>query len=141
MRTDTLCEGGSIVIGGTIFDTTNNPNQLIIPGINCDTTFDINLTFVAPSMNVIDGIYCANFDTIVNGVLYDFDNPSDVETIVGGSSFGCDSIITINLNFESPSQNIIDGIYCSDFDTLVNGILYNFNNPSDTETIIGGSYL
>ena len=141
MRTDTLCEGGSIVIGGTIFDATNNPNLLIVPGVNCDTTFDINLTFVAPSMNVIDGIYCVNFDTIVNGVLYDFDNPSDVETIVGGSSLGCDSIITINLNFESPSQNIIDGIYCSDFDTLVNDVLYNINNPSDIETIVGGSYL
>ena len=110
MRTDTLCEGGSIVIGGTIFDATNNPNLLIVPGVNCDTTFDINLTFVAPSMNIIDGIYCVNFDTIVNGVLYDFDNPSDVETIVGGSSLGCDSIITINLNFDLLAKNIIDGI-------------------------------
>ena len=141
IRTDILCEGTSIVIGGTIIDETNNPNLLIVPGIDCDTTFDINLTFVAPSMNIINGTFCANFDTIVNGVLYDFDNPSDVETIVGGSYLGCDSIITINLNFESPAQNIIDGIYCSDFDTLVNGVLYNFNNPSDIETIVGGSYL
>lgn len=141
IRTDTLCEGGSIVIGGTLIDESNNPNQLVVPGIDCDTTFDINLTFVAPSMNIIDGTFCANFDTIVNGVLYDFDNPSDVQTILEGSYLGCDSIITINLNFESPSQNIIDGIYCSDFDTLVNGVLYNIDNPSDIETIVGGSSL
>ncbi len=191
-RTDSLCVGGSVVIGGTVFNEANNPNQIIVPGIDCDTTFDINLTFVTPIPNNISGTFCSDFDTLVNGVLYDINNPSDTETIIGGSFLGCDSLIVIDLQFDNgiiinrtdslcaggsvviggtvfneannPNQIIVPGIdcdttfdinltfftsipnnisgnFCSDFDTLVNGVLYDINNPSDTETIVGGNFL
>lgn len=141
MRTDTLCEGGSIVIGGSIFDMNNSPTQLTIPGVDCDTTFDINLTFAPPSRDTISGTFCSDFDTIINQVLYDINNPMDIETIVGGNSLGCDSIIVIDLTFVNSVVSVVDGTYCSDFDTLVNGVIYDIANPMDIETIVGGSYL
>jgi len=191
-RTDTLCEGESIVIGGTIIDENNNPTQLIVPGVDCDTTFNIDLTFTAPTTNSITGIFCSDFDTLVNGVIYDINNASNTDIITGGNYLGCDSIIIIDLQFNNgievtrtdtlcegesiviggtiidesnnPTQLIVPGVdcdttinvdltfaavstnpitgtFCSDFDTLINGNLYNMLNPADTEIITGGNYL
>ena len=191
-RTDTLCEGNSIVIGGMTFDETNNPNQHTVPGLDCDTTFNINLTFVPPTTNNITGTYCSDFDTLINGNIYDINNPMDTEIIVGGNFLGCDSIIIVDLQFDNgveivrtdilcegtsitiggvvfdqnntmdmfnvpgvdcdtlfdvdltfvpPTTNNVIGTYCSDFDTLINGVLYDINNPSDTDIILGGNSL
>lgn len=192
IRNDTICEGSFVVIGGTIFDQSNSPGQIVVPGIDCDTIFDVDLTFAPNSTNDIDGIYCSDFDTIVNGTLYDINNPIDVEIINGGSHLGCDSIIFINLQFDNGVEIIrtdtlcegstitiggvlfdqtntsdlfnvagsdcdtifdvdltfvgssminITGTFCSDFDTIINGNVYDINNPADTEIIPGGNYL
>ena len=41
----------------------------------------------------------SDFSVIVNGTVYDADNPVGTEVIEGGTAFGCDSIIEVNLQF------------------------------------------
>ena len=136
IRNDTLCAGEIIMIGGNTFDESNPMGQFVILGSGgCDTLVDVNLTFVQPATNLIDGTFCSDFDTIVNGTIYNIINPSDIETIVGGNYQGCDSIITIDLMFYPEATNLIDTILCIGESLVVNGDVYDESNLMGTTVI------
>jgi len=49
---------------------------------------------------------------------------------------GCDSIITIDLNYYPVAQNILDTTICNNESFIINGVTYDQDNLSGTETII-----
>lgn len=138
-RMDTLCSGESIIIGGVEFNASNSSDTLIIPGTECDTIIEIDLTFLESTINNIDGTFCANFDTIVNGVLYDINNPLGNETLPSGNHLGCDSLIFIDLSFYPNSENDINTTICANDSIVINGNVYNENNPIGQEILPNGS--
>ena len=71
----------------------------------CDSILDVTLVEVFAQDTTIMYFGCTGdgFSIIVNGTVYDETNTDGIETIIGGSVSGCDSVITIDLNFTDVS--------------------------------------
>ena len=139
-RNDTLCMEGSIVIGGQTFDFDNQTDQVILSGAGCDTTVNVALNFHVVVEGIVSGIFCPDFEIEINGNTYDFNNRTGIEPFPNGSQVGCDSIVNINLDFETPIITSYTEDICGDEFIEINGTIYDQNNLSDTEVFVGGSF-
>lgn len=138
----TLCEGEFLIINGTIFNEDRNNGIEIISGGSvhgCDSIVNVTLSFTYPGMHHIDRTLCFGQTLTVNGIVYDENNPSGIDTITSGSHNGCDSIISIDLDFQSTANNYVNEELCSGDTLIINGILYHEGKTSGNDTIIGGS--
>ncbi|MDX1939363.1 MAG: gliding motility-associated C-terminal domain-containing protein [Saprospiraceae bacterium] len=139
---ETLCEGDSVVINGITYNQNNSSGTEILTGASatgCDSTININLAYIFPSRTVINDTLCPGESLMVNGVAYDATNPSGIETIMGGSANGCDSLIEVNLQFFEPAIFDFTDILCEDESVTINGTVYDQSNPSGTEILVGAS--
>ncbi|MDA8693129.1 gliding motility-associated C-terminal domain-containing protein [Saprospiraceae bacterium] len=132
--TDELCFDNSIEVNGVTYDI-NNPTgtETLISATGCDSIVTIDLTFIDELTESISDELCADNFIIVNGVTYDINNPIGTETLT--SSLGCDSIVTIDLTFIDELTESISDELCTDNSIIVNGVTYDINNPTGTETI------
>lgn len=138
----TLCAGESITVNGNVYDQSNPVGTEILAGASvngCDSTVNINLSFFAPAIFDLNQTLCEGESITVNGDLYDQNNPTGTEILAGASVNGCDSTVNINLTYIFPAQTVIDSQLCSGEFIAVNGVTYDVNNPSGTETIAGGA--
>lgn len=138
---ETLCYGESLTVNGTLYDASNPNGSEIFPGATtaCDSTVTVSLSFYPELASTINGTLCFGESMIVNGTVYDENNPSGVEVFTNIGPNGCDSTVTINLSFDNQASSTIDGYICQGESILVNGNTYDYNNPTGSETIIGGS--
>lgn len=137
-----LCEGESLVINGTTYDESNPSGTEIFPGgawTGCDSTLQVNLSFIPLAVNLIDTALCPGESLVVNGVVYDATNPAGSEVIPGGSFTGCDSLVIISLIFFPPATGTLSETLCAEDFLVINGTVYNVSNPAGTEFFPGGS--
>jgi hypothetical protein len=97
-------DGYSVVVGGTTYDE-NNPSgtETLTASNGCDSLVSINLTFIAPTTGTETYTGCDGdgYNVVVGGTTYDENNPTGTETLTGSN--GCDSVVTVNLIFLSPT--------------------------------------
>jgi len=107
----TLCQGQSIVIGGTIYDSTGEYTAFI-PGPECDTLVDLSLTVIIIESN-LDTLICPNSSLTIGGQIYT-DPGTYIQTFP--NSNGCDSTVFINLDFYSSGEDMIQSgtVNCTD---------------------------
>ncbi|MEP6793396.1 MAG: gliding motility-associated C-terminal domain-containing protein [Saprospiraceae bacterium] len=140
----TLCPGGSIVVNGTIYNSANpTGSQTFIGGsyLGCDSVVNVNLSFYAPSIFNYNPTLCTGGSVTVNGNIYDVTNTTGTEVLPNASIHGCDSIVNVNVSFNSVVTYDLTNTLCPGGSIVVNGTTYNAANPSGSETFIGGSYL
>jgi gliding motility-associated-like protein len=116
-------EGGSIVPSGLV--TNNNQDTLIfcptrsgkanilftsiIDGNGCPALIDIQANVFsqnADTLNIVRSL-CQGEQLTVNGTVYDENRPQGIEFL--STSFGCDSIIRVDLNFSPRPNGSISG--------------------------------
>jgi gliding motility-associated-like protein len=132
--TQQLCNTQSLIVNGTTYDV-NNPIgiEIIIGGsqAGCDSTVVVNLTFTDEIIENLNPTLCDGEFLIVNGTRYDVNNPTGTENIPSTDGIRCDSLINIQLNFESPKINNINQTLCAGESIQINGNTYESTNPSD----------
>ena len=136
----TLCPGEIVVVNGNTYDE-NTPvgQEILISAQGCDSIVTIQLTYYPESVNNLAQTLCEGEQLVVNGTVYDQNNPTGTEIVAGGSANGCDSTIVVALQFVAPvTENLMLDL-CSSEQLIVNGTVYDQNNPSGTELIPGGS--
>ncbi len=114
----------------------------VIPGPNdCDSIFNIDLTILQSSEWLIEATLCEGNTFTLGGVVYDENNPSGTQLLEAVN--GCDSTIIIDLSFVPQSESSIVETLCDNdaFSINVNGSIYDINNPSGTELLLGASFL
>ncbi len=139
----TLCPGNALIVNGTTYDQQNPMGTEVIAGgswLGCDSTIFVQIDFYAEATALLDSTLCAGSALVVNGTIYDQQNPTGTEVIAGGSWLGCDSIVEVQLSFLSPAVSYIDWTIPADSSIVVNGTVYDAANPSGTEVIGGGSW-
>jgi|GEM_PF-2855468 len=137
-----LCEGDSVVVNGTVYNQNNasGMEKLASASANgCDSIINIRLTFLEAARTTIDTTLCPGDSIEVNGTIYNVNNPSSTEIITGGASNGCDSVIQVNVRFFAPAIFNLTQVICETDSIVVNGTVYNFNNPTGIEMIVGAS--
>lgn len=98
--------------------------------------------YVLPALPQPTGVenstICAGESIIVNGNVYDANNPTGTEVIPGATA-ACDSTVTINLTVLTPISSNLNTQICSGQSITVNGTVYDENNTTGTEVILNGS--
>ncbi len=93
-----LCAGESIVIGGTVFDT-SGPYSITIDAFNgCDSVISGIINVSPPLASTADTMICSGQTVAVGGNIY---STSGVYQDVITTNGGCDSIVTTNLTVTS----------------------------------------
>lgn len=101
MITDTLCTTESITRFGQTYDITNASDNFTLTGAGCDTIVTIDLSFFAPATATLDTTLCDGASITVGIDVYDANNLSGITTLVGATTDGCDSVITVTVNLRS----------------------------------------
>jgi hypothetical protein len=86
-------------VNGTTYDETNPTGTETITGGSCDSLVTIDLQFNPATAGVETYTGCTGdgYSVVVNGIAYDETNPTGIDTLLGSN--GCDSVVTITLNF------------------------------------------
>jgi hypothetical protein len=136
--TDTICNGDSVLVNGTTYNATNSTGIEVFIGAGsngCDSTVTINLNVLPDINNTITSEYCAGSEDsiVVNGTVYNEANPTGVETFTAIN--GCDSTVTIALNFNTVNTAITtSGITLT---SDANGAAYQWVDCAANQPIAG----
>ena len=138
-----LCTTDFIEVNGVIYDIDNPVGTEIFTNAafnGCDSTVNINLSFYNEASSDLVFDICSDESVDYNGTTYDATNINGVEILTGASYLGCDSTVNIAVNILPDATNLIDDFLCEDESILVNGIVYDINNPFGTETLTDASF-
>jgi plastocyanin len=120
--TDTICNGLSIVVGNSTYDSTGVYSDTLLAFNGCDSIITTNLTVLSTSAsNVINDVTICDGDSVVVGsnVYYIAGTYTDILV----NSAGCDSIITTNLAVQTPTYQ--DITICDGDSIVVGSSVYN----------------
>ncbi|MEL7222260.1 MAG: hypothetical protein AAGJ93_13130, partial [Bacteroidota bacterium] len=96
-----LCQGGTIDFFGTILDEAGDYTVVVNSDTACDTLYNLEVEIqdVLVKNFIYEGCSGDGFEIEINDVIYNESNPFGQETLT--NQFGCDSVITVALDFES----------------------------------------
>jgi subtilisin-like proprotein convertase family protein len=137
-----LCPGGFLQVGGTRFDELNPAGQVVLPNasaLGCDSTVQVALTFGSQVVNVLNQSLCAGEEFAVGAQTFNESNPQGSVVFPNGSVFGCDSLVQVNLTFFPPANGFLSPQLCFGDSAVINGKLYNAQQPDGTEVFEAGS--
>lgn len=134
------CPGEIYSINGSTYSEQKPSGTEILTDQNgCDSTVVIQINYIKTNIGNYSASICPNESIVLNGKNYNASKLSGMDTIKGGSIFGCDSIFQVNLQLKNiPQFNYRDTICESDSVTL-GGIQFDKNNSQYRDTIPGGS--
>ncbi len=138
--TETLCHGGSLTVGGTVFNEASPAGSIILTAENgCDSTVHVSLSFDDEVTFLLTRTLCPGENLTVNGTIYDEQNPQGMETFPQGSYLGCDSTVQVILSFYPVAQSSVTGPLCPGESIIVNGTPYDISNATGLEVYANAS--
>ena len=136
----TLCFGDSLVINGTAYNELRPSGRDTIFGgnaVGCDSLIIVELDFRSTADAYISQEICSTDTVFINGIAYHADYPMGRDTITGGSNSGCDSVIIVDINVVDDPEGFIRETLCPGDQVVVNGTIYDQNNPEGVERLVG----
>ena len=127
-------------IDGNTYSENNTSASFIYPGgaaNGCDSIVYLSLIINNTSYGTDFQTSCNDF-TWIDGNTYTSSNNTASYTFTGGSSTGCDSIVSLNLTIYN-NVNFTDIQTACDSYTWIDGNTYTENNTTATYTYIGGT--
>ena len=132
------CEGDGyeVIVNGIVYRESNPDGTEIMMTTNgCDSIVTIYLAFAPVSYSEISYFGCSGdaYAVDVNGTTYDEANPEGEEYLI--NQYGCDSIVTIDLVFNTVDTVDVTYTSCSGsgYAIIINGTSYDESHPSGTE--------
>lgn len=137
-RTTCFESGYSIEVDGEVFDVDRPSGSVLLQNASgCDSLVNVNINFVEFLSTNIQQEVCedSGYSITVNGTTYNEANPDGQEAMI--TADGCDSIVTIDLNFVPFLTDTLSLEACqnSGFNITVGNTNYNELNPSGEEVL------
>lgn len=135
-----LCdEEFTVDVNGETFDITNPSGTIMLNNLfGCDSTITINLEYHTSFDTLVQYFGCSGdgYSYQTSSTQYNEKNPTGVE--VFETINGCDSIITVDLQFRANSNHLIDSMLCDeqDFELILNGEIFSSSNPQGNQTLV-----
>ena len=120
----TICPDDTIFVNGTPYYLGNDEGQETFTVSGCDSIVDVNIDFFPVAANTLDGTFCRSDTVYVNGVAYYFGNETGNQRLLNESFRGCDSLVTIDLNFYPAYEGNDNRTLCSGQSVFINGTEY-----------------
>ncbi|MBI2280528.1 MAG: gliding motility-associated C-terminal domain-containing protein, partial [Bacteroidetes bacterium] len=135
----TACNSYTWIDGNNYTASTNTPTYTIVGGSanGCDSIVTLNLT-INTFASGTDVITSCTPITWIDGNNYSVSTTTPTFTIVGGSSQGCDSVVTLNLTINNSTTGTDLQTACNSY-TWIDGNNYTASTNTPTFTIVGGS--
>lgn len=99
----------------------------------CSASDSLQINVGSISNTMINETICENESIDINGTIYDINSPSGTQMLSG--LYGCDSTLTIVVNFYETDTLLIDTELCFGQSVVVNGNTYDENFPSGFEML------
>ncbi len=100
--TDAICPGDSILVHNTYYShAQSRGTEILINGAanGCDSIVTVDLQLLDTKRETVSGDIPLLDTIVVAGINFHRTNSSDIITLPGAASNGCDSVITVDLNF------------------------------------------
>ncbi|MDA8693183.1 T9SS type A sorting domain-containing protein [Saprospiraceae bacterium] len=118
-----ICQGGSFTLNGEVYVDAGIFSQQFPNQFGCDSTLFLRLEVIGEStMETISAQACEGETFQLNGQSY---TTGGIFTQSLTNAAGCDSLLTLELEFASPSFEVLDQEICEGSDITINGIVYN----------------
>lgn len=135
-----ICDGDTIDINGMIFTESIFDFVVDLPGEGtngCDSSVVVNLVKLENEEEEINGTFCSSFELMIDGQVFNAQNPSGTIIVEGAATTGCDSIYNVNLDF---SGDAIDSTFilttCDEgFFILIGDVTFNRTNTQGEVTL------
>ena len=101
--TQVACDSYTWINGVTYVVSNNTAKDTLINSLGCDSIVTLNLTINNSNTGIDTQIGCKNY-TWIDGITYTASNNTATYTLT--NSFGCDSIITLNLTFNNLDTSV-----------------------------------
>src|SRR5690606_19904438 len=120
--TASICQGDSILLGGSFQTTAGTYNDTLTAGAanGCDSIVITNLTINSVATGTASATICQG-DSILLGGAYQATAGTYIDTLSGGASNGCDSIISTTLNVNLINTNSSSITICQGDSALIHG--------------------
>lgn len=132
-----ICFGETYTLGTQILSTSGTYMETFQASNGCDSVVMLTL-IVSPQITGVDVQTSCGSYTWIDGVTYTSSNTTATNTIVGGASNGCDSVVTLNLTVFPVVTGIDVKTACGSF-IWIDGVTYTSSNTTATHTIVGGA--
>jgi gliding motility-associated-like protein len=116
MISETICEGESVMVGDSTYTTTGTWPTLMSTVNGCDSLVTLELTVLPILTTDLTETLCAGETYLVGTSTY---TNTGIFTEVLTSSFGCDSIVTLDLTVLAPIETFLTEEICDDADFTV----------------------
>lgn len=120
----TACNSYTWIDGITYIASTNTPTDTLVAANDCDSVVTLNLT-INPTATSTDVQTACNSLTWVDGINYTANTNTPTFAMVGGSSTGCDSVVTLNLTINQPVLFNQSFNECQGFSVAIGSNTYN----------------
>ncbi len=136
--TASYCNNEALFVNGHIYDANNPTGTEYLPGAahtGCDSVININLSFRSEANHHLQQVICTGDTVWVNNQAYDQYYYLGMETIAGGATNGCDSIVLVDLTVLQTPRDSIQQVLCPYEVLRINGTDYDINRPSGMELL------
>ena len=133
-----ICENDSLVYNGVVYNANNlTGSDTLVSSGGCDSIVTITIGLLLNSTATVNATICSGESFIYNGITYDANNLSGIETLQSVS--GCDSVVTVTVTELPFLSSSIDSLICNGDSFEFNGTVYGAGNFSGSETLTSSS--
>jgi gliding motility-associated-like protein len=137
-----ICPGDSLIVHGSVYNQYHLSGTEIFPGASvygCDSFVNVMLSIYPLAESYLNPTLCYGNSITINGTVYNELNPSGTETLDNADIHGCDSLVHIQIAFDSVAVGNFISTLCAGDSLVVNGLVYHETNASGSQLLPGGS--
>lgn len=139
VQNETICQGGSVLFGGTVYTATGSYPHTFQTQNGCDSTVTLNLIVNPTYVGTQNSTICQGSNIVFGGTSY---NAAGSYTHVFQTVNGCDSTVTMNLSLLPTSATNLTAASCVSY--TLNNQTYNasgvytqlFTNANGCDSVV-----
>lgn len=133
-----ICPGDSLMVNGTIYNQFRlSGTEVFTSSAGCDSLVNINLKLHQVDTHQIIQFLCPGDSILMNGMVYNRENPQGIQVLEGASSQGCDSVIQVILEYLPEIRTTYQDTLCHLDSLVINGTVYHKGRVSGIEVFRG----
>lgn len=136
-----MCPGTDTLVEGQLFNQARPSGDVNLPGrssTGCDSLIHVSLTY-PNNVGAYSAKICPEDSILVINTYFSQAKPNGQVVVKGGSSFGCDSVINVNISFFPLAQGTYNNSICTGDSVFIIDQFFSDRNTSAVIQIPNGS--
>ena len=110
-----ICATDTFTLAGEAFHADRPSGDVVLPGASangCDSMVSVSVSFFTPALGNVNPVICATDTFTLAGEAFHADRPSGNVVLPGASTNGCDSTVSVNVDFFAPALGSVAPVLC-----------------------------